>query len=118
MQLAADAGVLELAADAAESIQAQNSLERMLSHQMAAAHNYGMQLLTRAMDSKHPAVEAARLVNAASRLLEIYQQGFLTFHRVRTGPQRIVVQHVQVNDGAQAVIAGNLKQEGRRGKTK
>jgi hypothetical protein len=74
MQLAADAGVLELAADAAESIQAQNSLERMLSHQMAAAHNYGMQLLTRAMDSKHPAVEAARLVNAASRLLEIYSR--------------------------------------------
>jgi len=84
-------------------------MERMLSHQMAAAHNYGMRLLARAAESHNPPVETARLVNAASRLLEIYQQGLLTLHRVRTGPQRIIVQHVEVNHGAQAVIAGNLQ---------
>jgi len=109
MQLAAEAGVLELAADAAESVQARNSLEWMPSHQMAAAHNYGMRLLARAAESHNPPVETARLVNAAFRLLEIYQQGLLTLHRVRTGPQRIIVQHVEVNHGAQAVIAGNLQ---------
>jgi hypothetical protein len=41
--LACEAGVRDLATDAAESIQAGNSVEHMLAHQMAAAHKTAMQ---------------------------------------------------------------------------
>jgi hypothetical protein len=49
MDLAGHAGVLDLAADAAESIQAANSLEKMLAHQLAAAHALAMKHSERAM---------------------------------------------------------------------
>jgi len=42
LDLASKAGVLESALDAVETIQAQNSLEKMLAHQLAAAHQLSM----------------------------------------------------------------------------
>src|SRR5215472_4163390 len=44
LELAGDAGCMTLAADAAETIRARNSLEKMLAHQLAAAHNLAMRL--------------------------------------------------------------------------
>jgi len=46
-----EAGALEIGIDAASSIQAQNSLERMLAHQMALCHVNGMRLMTEAMSA-------------------------------------------------------------------
>src|SRR3954469_3659208 len=46
--LAADAEVLDLAVDTAETIKARNSLERMLAHQLAAAHGLAMKLTAKA----------------------------------------------------------------------
>jgi hypothetical protein len=64
-------GVAELAVDAAESLQAANSLEQILSHQIAAA-----------------------------RMMQVYQEGLLTLQKLRTGgKQTVVVQHVQVSEG-------------------
>lgn len=107
---AAEAGVLELAVDAAQSIQARNSLEKMLAHQLAAAHDAAMQLLARAFDAKNPPAETTRLTNAAARLIQVYQEGFLALHRVRTGGKQVVtVQHVVVAEGGQAVVAGSIE---------
>ena len=39
LDLAFDAGVLEIGLDAAETIEARNSLEKMMAHQMAAQHH-------------------------------------------------------------------------------
>jgi hypothetical protein len=106
-------GVAELAVDAAESVQATNSLEKMLCHQMAAAHCAAMKLIARGLDGLDgslPPVEMARLSNAAARMMQIYQEGLLTLQKIRTGgKQTVVVQHVQVSDGGQALIAGNMK---------
>ena len=44
LDLAFDAGVLETGLDAAETIEARNSLEKMLAHQMAAQHSSIMRL--------------------------------------------------------------------------
>ena len=53
-----------------------------------------------------PPVEAARLTNAAAPIMDAYQTAFLDLQKVRTGgKQTVVVQHVQVSDGGQAVIA-------------
>src|ERR1039458_881995 len=59
MEAAADAGVLEAAVDAAESGRAGNSLEKMLCHQMAAAHHMAMKLLAHTTNPRLPPVEMA-----------------------------------------------------------
>lgn len=106
--LADQCGVFDLAFDAAETIGAQDATEQMLAHQMAAAHKFALELLSKSARQKEP-VEEARLVNASARLMDIYQKGMLTLNRIRTGGKQLVtVQHVQVADGAQAVIAGTL----------
>jgi hypothetical protein len=55
----------------------------------------------------------ARLSNASARMIQVYQEGLLTLQKLRTGgKQTVVVQHVQVGEGGQAVIAGNMKAGG------
>jgi hypothetical protein len=109
MHLAAGASVLQAAVDAAVSAKAENSLERMLCHQMAAAHHAAMRLVARVGGAGLPIVESARLSNAAARMMQVFQEGLLTLQKIRTGgKQTVVVQHVQVSDGGQAVIAGSM----------
>jgi len=114
LDLAACVGsrVAESAVDAAESAQAENSLEKMLCHQMAAMHRAGMKLVASSLNTSLPPVEMARLSNAAARMMQVYQEAFLALHKIRTGgKQTVVVQHVQVSEGGQAVIAGSVKSE-------
>lgn len=124
MELAADAGsrTLAMAMDAAETLGASNSLEKMATHQLAACHGLAMRLLTRgeAMIGRAATrddwkgtetfnVEGCRLIGAATRLLATYQAGLATLARIRQGGKQVVtVQHVNVNDGGQAVVAGNV----------
>jgi len=114
LDLAACVGsrVAESAVDAAESAQAENSLEKMLCHQMAAMHRAGMKLVASSLNTSLPPVEMARLSNTAARMMQVYQEAFLALHKIRTGgKQTVVVQHVQVSEGGQAVIAGSVKSE-------
>ena len=61
-------------------------------------------------------LRVTRLAGAASRLMVAYQQGLVTLDRLRAGgKQTIIVQHVQVNDGGQAVVAGKVKPGARDG---
>ena len=123
LELAADAGALDMAVDAAQAIQAGNSLERMLAHEIAAAHALAMKLTAKSAgylghlnDWDGPArqqiqsIEAARMATAAARLMDTYQRGLLTLDRLRNGGRQVVtVQHVQVNDGGKAIVAGTVK---------
>jgi hypothetical protein len=93
---------ITLAADAAESIQPRNSLEKMLAHQLAASHRLGMKFIEKATallnsfdlgisglrsvsDVQANSVEAARLANAAARMMASYQDGILVLDRIRRG---------------------------------
>jgi hypothetical protein len=97
-----------MALDAATSIQAANSLEKMLAHQMAAAHKLAMELMGQVCYEQNATDETKRL-NAAARCMAVYQQGLLALHKVRqNGQQRITVQYVNVSNGSQAVI-GNVQ---------
>jgi hypothetical protein len=110
MHLAAGAGVLPSAVDAALSAQARSSLEKMLCHQMAAAHSAAMKLAGRVGGGSLPIHEEGRLANAAARMMQVFQEGLLTLQKLKTGgKQTMVVQHVQVSEGGQAVIAGSVK---------
>ena len=102
--------VAAMALDAAISIQASNSLERMLAHQLAAAHKVAMEQLGQVFN-KHEAAGQAKRLHAAARCLSVYQQGLLVLRKIRqTGHQRITVQYVNVSHGSQAVI-GNIERD-------
>jgi hypothetical protein len=142
--LANQAGSLSLALDAADTIQAQDSLEKMLVHQMAMLH-CGMMRATARMneeldvagvtdpdkretdpDKREAAREAAnvracRLAGAISRMSATYQQALLTLQRKRTGgSQHVTVKHihqqVNVTEGGQAVVAGDKVTSRTRGR--
>ena len=58
-------------------------------------------------------MEKARLLNAGARLMKAFQDGLLVLNKVRTGgKQTVLVQHVQVSDGGQAVVSGTVKGKG------
>lgn len=106
----------EAALDAAESAGAENSLEKMLCHQMATMHCVAMKLASRSLDNIMPPVEMARLSNAAARMMQVYQEALLTLQKIRSGgKQTVVVQHVHVTEGGQALVAGNMESGKGRG---
>jgi hypothetical protein len=120
LDLASEAGVLTAAVDAAESISAANSLERELAHQLAAAHAVAMKMFGAAREElqayaqsghcyPHRSQEAARMATTAARMMEAYQRGLITLDRLRNGGQQtVVVQHVTVSGGGQAMVAGSV----------
>jgi hypothetical protein len=108
---ASRAGVLEPALDATDSAQASNSIEKMLCHQMAAAHFTAMRLFEKSETDRLQPGEVARFINAAARMMDVYQNGCLVLQKLKTkGTQRVVVQYQQVNvgDGGQALVASKV----------
>ena len=133
LELANEAGSLDLALDAADTIQGQDSLEKMLVHQMAVLHRGMMKAATRMNEELYSAagleesrreaanVRACRLAGAMARLSATYQQGLLTLQRKRTGGnQHVTVKHihqqVNVTEGGQAVVAGDKVTSRTRGR--
>jgi hypothetical protein len=124
MELAGEGDVLALALDAANSIKARDSVEKMLASQAAAAHKLAMRLMTKAehqlsqVDTWNPkawsahSVEAARLAHAASRVMGAFNDAVLTIQRRRNGGKQVVQvihQQVAVGAGGKAIVAGAAK---------
>jgi len=118
LRLLMEVGCVELAQDAAETIQPQNSLERMLAGQLTAAHYMAMKFLAKretrlnnapSWSQQADMMETCRLATTAARFMNVFQEGLLTLAKLRTGgKQTVVVQHIHVNEGGQAVVAGDL----------
>ena len=97
--------IAAMALDASDTIQASNSLEKMLAHQLAALHHASMRYMGKAA-LEQDQIHEVRMVNLSIRSMETFQRGLLTLKSLRSkGEQRITVQHVSVNDGGQAVIS-------------
>lgn len=125
LRLAEEAQALEIALDTADTIKPRNSMEKMLTHQLSAAHVLAMRMAGVAGDWLYSAnsnsnraqvamVEATRAANASAKLMQAFQQGMLTLQRIRTGGQQrvtVVHQHVQVA-GGQVAVAGAVTQGG------
>lgn len=125
LKLTLDIDCAEMAMDTAETIQAKNSLEKMLAHQLASAHKLAMEFAKKALEftkkaedypkneMKDFAMEGARAAGTSAKLMDVYQKGMQTLFKIRSGGQQTVtVQHVNVTDGGQAVVAGGLKTGG------
>jgi hypothetical protein len=120
LALARDGNVLTLAVATAQDAGAATSTEKCLAHQFAAAHRLAMELLALASDEAHKhrkaphlntgaLAEAARTATAAARLMDACTRSALGQDRLRNGGRQVVtVQHVTVQDGGQAVVAGRV----------
>jgi hypothetical protein len=111
------ADALEMGIDAAESIQARNSIEKMLAHQMAVCHTNAMRLIAETTEMRVVNATGELLmvkkINLAARLMDVFQKGMDTLTRTRTaGKQTITVKQVHVT-GGQNVIADNVTTGGR-----
>lgn len=96
--------IAAMALDASDTISASNSLEKMLAHQMAALHQAGMKMFQRANLIEDHGV-ATKCLSTAIKACTAYQGALTIFQKLRNdNRQHIVVQHVSVNSGGQAVV--------------
>jgi hypothetical protein len=101
-------GVAATGVDASASIQAKNSLEKMMAHQLGTVHRVVRDHMA-FVPSQYDIASQAKRLNAVARCMSVYQQGLLTLRKLRQGgQQRIMMQYVNVSDGGQAVI-GNIE---------
>jgi len=120
LRLAQKADVLNMAVELAADVGASNGGERMLAHQLAAAHQIAMRLFTaadrdldrhQAAASLNPGalLDAQRSAAVGARVMVSFAQGMAVLDRLRNGNRQVVVvQHTTVNEGGQAVVAGTV----------
>ena len=107
------AGISELAMNAAlamiEAAAPKDEIEAALAVQMACTHTAAMAVLAKLDVAFATEQRIAAFGSAAARLLKAYAMQVEVLRRLRNGGQQFVrVEHVQINDGGQAVI-GNVK---------
>ena len=90
---------------AVHGIEPQNEMETLLAAQMAATQALAMEMLARAAHASSADIGVA-LVNSSTKLLRTFTAQFeaLTRSRGRKTEQRVVVEHVHVEAGGQAVV--------------
>ena len=94
------AGVLELGIETAKDTRAQGSVQKMISHQMAAAHKRAMNLLAESQETKDVDV-ACKKARTAAKMMDAFSRAALTLQRLQTGASQVVqVQQVQINGPA------------------
>ena len=100
--------VVALGVDIAKTVQASNTAEKLICHEIAVAHRVAMQQASWALTERDPNIEIKRL-QLSARMMTSVQDGLTTLHKLRaTGPQTVTVQHVHVGAGGQAVV-GNVQ---------
>jgi hypothetical protein len=86
-----------------------SSIEAALAIQMACTHTAAMAVLAKLDVAFATERRVAAFGWAAARLMRAYAMQVEVLRRLRNGGQQYVrVEHVQINDGGQAVI-GNVK---------
>ena len=97
-------------------IDPQDATELMLATQMVTVHNLTMEMSRRALLTEDQTHETINFnVNWMTKLMRTYMAQMEALNKYRNkGKQQITVQHVNVNDGGQAVI-GDVNQGGGNG---
>jgi hypothetical protein len=93
-------------------INPQDEMEGMLAAQMIGVHNIAMDAMRRAMIYDQHSEARDRYSNQAIKLMRTFtaQMEALDKHR-RKGQQKVVVEHVHVHEGGQAIV-GNVNPGG------
>jgi hypothetical protein len=92
-----------------QGIKPSDEIEGMLASQMVATHSAAMECLRRSMIPEQTFAGREQSLKHASKLMLVYarQMDALNKHRGK-GQQRVTVEHVHVEAGAQAVV-GNIE---------
>jgi hypothetical protein len=77
-------GVLELGIEVAQDLRAEGALQKMASHQMAAAHKRVMELMQESASASDPDI-AIKMVRASARLMDAFSRAALTLDRLQRG---------------------------------
>jgi len=94
----------------------ENPLEGLLAAQMTATHNMAMEFCRRAMREGQTVDGIERNTNSAARMMKVFTGQVDALHKLKNkGQQKITVQHVQVNQGGQAIIGDVNRGEGNGG---
>ena len=94
-------------------IQPQDELEGMLAIQMISVHNMAMDTMQRAMLGGQTFEGRKVNVNQATKMLRTFMAQMEALKKYRTGgQQKMIVEHVHVNEGGQAIV-GTVHQGGR-----
>jgi len=97
-------------------IRPRDALEGMLATQMVAVHNMTMEMSKRAMLKNQTFEGLQECGKQATKLARTFAAQMEALQKYRTkGQQTIQVQHVQVNDGGQAIIGDVKAGEGGNG---
>jgi hypothetical protein len=96
-----------------EAAAPKDEIEGALAVQLACTHTAALAVLARLGGGHGSERRVAALGSAAARLLRAYATQVEVLRRLRHGGQQFVrVEHVHVNEGAQAVIGNVGKGEG------
>lgn len=88
-------------------------IEGMLCAQILTLDAQGMRYLARAENEGNLLCHMEAFVNLATKLLRLKNDTIETLNRYRRkGEQKMVIQHVHVNDDAKAIIGNNMKLQG------
>src|ERR1700733_13068383 len=111
-------GISEVAMNAAlaliEAAEPRNEIEGALAVQMACTHTAALAVLARFSGGGGSERRVVALASAAARLMRAYSGQVETLRRLRHGgDQHVRVEHIHINEGAQAVI-GSVRAPDRR----
>lgn len=98
--------------NAMTGLKPQDEIEGMLISRLVALHFQGIHYLACAA-TKESTTEARDInINRSTKLSRVYNETLEALMRYRRkGEQKVIVQHVNVNDGGKAVVNGNLVSE-------
>lgn len=107
----ADADGINFMLSVIKGIEPRDQIEAMLAAQMAAVHNATMSFARR-LTYVETIQQQDSASNAFNKLARTFATQLEALKRYRsTGEQEVTVQHVQVNDGGQAIV-GNVSTRG------
>jgi hypothetical protein len=95
-----------------QGIKPQNEIEGMLAVQMVGVHNLAMDAMRLAMISDQHPQARDRNTNRATMLLRTFAAQIEALKKYRTGgQQKMIIEHVHIHKGAQAIV-GSVTQGG------
>jgi hypothetical protein len=101
-----------------EGFAPRNEVEAAVALQMACTHSAAMSVLARLGPATGTEDHVCRFASAAARLLRAFTMQLEAYRRLRHGgDQHVRVEHVHINQGAQAVIGNVHPQESGRAQT-
>jgi hypothetical protein len=90
-----------------------DGVEKMLAVQMIAAHSTAMRCVVAAMSGKQTFAGMEASINLATKLMRTYTSQIEALNRHRTkARQTVVVKHVHVHEGGQAIVGNVAEGEG------